>query len=179
MFKKPRNWFLGLGVTATLLTTANTAQAAIIQLSATLDQEQEVPTPIAVPEASGSADILYDTEDNLLSWDIMFDGLSGPAVGLHFHGPASPGDTAPVVVDVGNISGLTSPSIGSTNITEIEEEQLLSGLWYINVHTELNTPGEIRGQVTVNTVPEPSTLGFLGMAGITFLGSQLRKKRAN
>ncbi|WP_243397427.1 CHRD domain-containing protein [Crocosphaera subtropica] len=50
-------------------------------------------------------------------------------------------------------------------------------MWYINIHTEANPPGEIRGQVNINTIPEPFTLGLLGMAGVTFLGYQLRKKR--
>ncbi|ACB52622.1 hypothetical protein cce_3274 [Crocosphaera subtropica ATCC 51142] len=62
-------------------------------------------------------------------------------------------------------------------VSEKQESQLLSGLWYINIHTEANPPGEIRGQVNINTIPEPFTLGLLGMAGVTFLGYQLRKKR--
>ena len=36
---------------------------------------------------------------------------------------------------------------GSAVIDDTQEQDLLADLWYINVHTELNTTGEIRGQV--------------------------------
>ena len=70
---------------------------------------------------------------------------------------------------------LTSPIIGSIGITEVQEKQLLSGLWYINLHTALNPAGEIRGQIY--TVPEPSSLGLIAMTGAIFLGSKLVKKK--
>src|SRR5439155_530321 len=35
----------------------------------------------------------------------------------------------------------------STALTPTEEAQLLSGQWYINIHTDANPNGEIRGQV--------------------------------
>jgi hypothetical protein len=37
--------------------------------------------------------------------------------------------------------------IGSALITDPQEGELLGSLWYINVHTELNSGGEIRGQI--------------------------------
>ncbi len=179
MFKKPQNWLLALNIITGIITIPFTAEAAIINLFATLNQEQEVyppgfvPTP--VPEAFGTATMTYDTELNSLNWDIMFSNLSGPATLAHFHGPATTEEATGVQVDIEPISGLTSPLEGMTTLSEEQEGQLLSGLWYINIHTEANPPGEIRGQV--NTVPEPSTLKFLGMTGVTFLGYQLRKKR--
>ena len=65
----------------------------------------------------------------------------------------------------------TSPSIGSTVISDEFESQLLGGLWYINIHTALNGAGEIRGQL----VPEPSSAALLLLA---LLGmSQFRTRR--
>ncbi len=181
MLKKPQNWLLAVNLMTGIIAIPLTAEAAIINLVATLNQEQEVYppgfTPTPVPDAFGTANMTYDTDLNSLSWDILFSNLSGPATLAHFHGPATTEETAGVQVDIAAISGLTSPLQGMTTISDEQESQLLSGLWYINIHTEANPPGEIRGQVTVNTVPEPSTLGFLGMASLTFLGYQLRKKR--
>lgn len=137
---------------------------ANINLSAVLDVAQEVPAPSGVPaDAGGMAHIAFDPATNLLGWNIAWDNLSGPAAGMHFHGPATPGNTAGVQVNIGDISGLTSPSIGSTVITEEFAGQLLAGEWYINIHTAANGPGEIRGQV----VPEPGaiTSGLIGLFG--------------
>lgn len=181
MLKKPQNWLLAINLMTGIVAIPLTAEAAIINLAATLNQEQEVYppgfTPTLVPDAFGTASMIYDTDLNSLSWDIMFSNLSGPATLAHFHGPATVEEVAGVQVDIGLISGLTSPLEGITTISDEQESQLLSGLWYINIHTEANPPGEIRGQVTMTSVPEPSTLGLLGMAGITFLGYQLRRKQ--
>ena len=41
-----------------------------------------------------------------------------------------------------------SPFEGSATLTEAQATDLLAGKWYVNVHTEANKGGEIRGQVT-------------------------------
>ena len=136
-------------------------------LFATLDTVQEIPAPtVTSPVAGGTARIAYDPTTNLLGWNIEWADLTGPAVGMHFHGPAGFGETAGVQVNIGDISGLTSPSIGLTTISDEFESQLLAGDWYINIHTAANGPGEIRGQV----VPEPSSAFMAVLAGLGWLG---------
>lgn len=138
-----------------------------INLSAVLDTAQEIPAPTGVPAgAGGSALIAYDAASNLLGWNIAWENLSGPAVGMHFHGPATVGETAGVQVNIGDISGLTSPSIGSTVISDELESQLLAGEWYLNIHTAANRSGEIRGQV----VPEPTGMVLAVLGGLGLLG---------
>jgi hypothetical protein len=123
---------------------------SVVNFISLLDRNQEVPaidldaTPAT---AHGNASVTYDPDSNLLMWNLTFDGLSGVATAAHFHGPAGPGATADPVVNIGDISGLDSPSIGSAVIDETVESDLLTGQWYINVHTTLNGDGEIRGQV--------------------------------
>ena len=143
-----------------------------INLFADLSVAQEVPAPTGVPAgAGGTAQIALDPATNLLGWKIEWNNLSGPAVGMHFHGAADFGETAGVQVDVGGISGLTSPSIGSTVISDEFESQLLDGLWYLNIHTDANGPGEIRGQV----VPEPASGMLLLLSLISFTGLGRRR----
>jgi hypothetical protein len=82
-----------------------------------------------------------------LSWDISWSGLEGNITVAHFHGPAPPGMNAGIQVDWGTISGLVSPSIGSATLDAAQAADLLAGLWYINIHSDLFLSGEIRGQV--------------------------------
>jgi hypothetical protein len=133
-----------------------------------LSGSQEVPGNQIV--AAGAARIEYDTASNLLSWNIAFEGLTGPATGMHFHGPAAAGVNAGVQVNVGTNSGLLSESNGSTTISELQEADLLAGNWYLNIHTAAFPGGEIRGQVAAVVVPEPSAvaslLGVAALAGV-------------
>ena len=68
------------------------------------------------------------------------------SVAIH-HGPAPVGTNAGVVVPFkGPLSGTEE---GEAVITPAQGEELLSGRWYVNVHTSNNPAGEIRGQVTL------------------------------
>ena len=78
---------------------------------------------------------------------MTFSGLSGPATAAHFHGLADQGKSAGVVVP---IAGITSPMEGSATLTDAQAAELAAGKWYINVHTDANKGGEIRGQVVKN-----------------------------
>lgn len=128
--------------------------------------------PVVLTEAAGAARIAYDPASRELSWEIAWEGLTGPPTMMHFHGPAAVGANAGVQVNIGAISGLESPSVGSTTITAEQEADLLAGQWYINIHTEANGPGEIRGQVLEIEMPDwygysimsgwANTEGFLG-----------------
>jgi hypothetical protein len=147
-----------------LLLASPLAPAATINLFATLDGSQEVPSNGSA--GTGTGVLVYDDISNLLEWNISWSGLSGDATGMHFHGPAAPGVNAGIQVNIGAISGLTSPSIGSTTITEPQESELLGGLWYINIHTNEFMGGEIRGQVQVVPVPAAAWLFGTGLVGL-------------
>ena len=152
------------------------AGAATIQLTATLDCAQAnagAGTCGAGGTGTGSADITLDTGTNLLSWNVSWSGLSGVAVAAHFHGLALPNQNAGIQVGI----GAGSPAISSTFISATQASDLLAGLWYLNVHTFPTFPGgEIRGQVTVAAIPEPSAALLLG-TGFLVVGARLRKRR--
>ena len=110
---------------------------------ATLSGAEEVP-PVETA-ATGTADVTWNSETKELSWTIEFTGLSGAATAAHFHGPADPGANADPVV---GIEDLESPSEGTVALTDEQAADLAAGKWYVNIHTEANPGGEIRGQVT-------------------------------
>ncbi|MBI5463282.1 MAG: CHRD domain-containing protein [Gammaproteobacteria bacterium] len=151
------------------------AQAAIINLYTSLDGSQEVPTNATL--GTGTATVTFDDVSNLLGWNISFSGLTGAATGAHFHGPAAVGVNAGVQVNIGAISGLTSPMIGSTTITGSQATDLLAGLWYINIHTATFPGGEIRGQVQQQVVPVPAAFWLLS-SGLAALLGWRRPRRA-
>lgn len=146
-----------------LAVAAGSAQASVWNWTASLAPGNEVP-PVNAPGASGSASGSFDTVSLLLTWTVNWSGLSGPAVGAHFHGPAPVGVNAGVQVNIGNISGLTAPSAGNAVLTAGQGNDLLAGLWYVNIHTSANPGGEIRGQVVASQVPLPGALPLVLVA---------------
>jgi len=111
---------------------------------AALDAKSEVPPNAST--ATGTADIDYDPATKKLSWKLTYSGLSGPATAAHFHGPAETGKNAGVAVAIPNAG--TSPVEGSATLTDTQAADFTAGKYYVNIHTQANPGGEIRGQVT-------------------------------
>ena len=111
-----------------------------------LSGAREIP-PVETP-ATGAADIAYDPATRVVSWVITYSGLSGPATAAHFHGPAGQEGKAPLVVWMSKQgSPAENPIKGQATLTSEQAQQFAAGQWYVNVHTQANPGGEIRGQV--------------------------------
>jgi hypothetical protein len=105
-----------------------------------MNQVPPVPTP-----ASGQTYARLDKNTLLLRWKMSFTGLSGPAIGAQFHGPAPIGANAGIRLALK--SPLSSPLEGRATLTPAQASELLSGAWYVSVQTEKHPRGEIRGQM--------------------------------
>jgi len=114
------------------------------KFKATLDGKSEVPPNASA--ATGTADIDYDPATKKLSWKLSYSGLTGSATAAHFHGPAEADKNAGVAVAIPNAG--KSPVEGSATLTAAQAADLEAGKYYVNVHTQANPGGEIRGQVT-------------------------------
>lgn len=154
---------------AVCLLVPTLASAAIINLTSSIDGPQAG----TMSTATGSATMAYDDVSGLFSWSISWTELEGNITVAHFHGPAPAGVNAGVQVNFGAISGLTSPSIGSDTISPAQAADLLAGLWYINIHSDVAPGGEIRGQV--NVVPIPAAAWLFGSALLALLGVSRRR----
>lgn len=120
-------------------------QSDMVALTTQLRAANEVPPNAS--RAVGSVDAVLDKQSNLFRWKVSFSGLTGPATGAHFHGPAAIGANAGIVLPWQG--PIVSPLEGRATLTPAQAADLMAGRWYANIHTAANPGGEIRGQMTV------------------------------
>lgn len=156
-----------------LLALSGMAQAIPMMFHAELNGAQEVPAKVTA--ATGSVDMNFDTVSSFFDIFVHLDpGLSGPITGAHIHSAAI-GVNGPVIFAF-NISDFIADGSGGYDLNlsnqlfpVIQQANLLGGNTYVNIHTQLNPGGEIRGQLQV--VPTPGLLSLLGigLAGLALL----------
>jgi hypothetical protein len=152
---------------ASLLTVglSTSAHASIVSLVSTIDGSQANAGAGTRSSGVGTATMTLDDVTNKFTWDVQWSGLTGDVSVAHFHGPALPGVNASVQVEI-DVS--LNPSPGMTMLTDAQETDLLAGLWYINIHSDFEPGGEIRGQV--NVVPIPGAVWLLGSGMLGLIG---------
>ncbi|MBK8146388.1 MAG: CHRD domain-containing protein [Bacteroidetes bacterium] len=119
-------------------------------VTARLDGSQSIPA--VTTNASGIASVFINSTMDTAKIQVTVNGLSGGITGIHIH-EGKKGSSGAVVTDlatklVGNTSQLL---IAGTSLTKTWISKLLSGQYYINIHTLANPGGEIRGQLTLET----------------------------
>jgi len=127
--------------------------ASGIPLAASLNGDAEVPAV----STTGVGRALMRLEGDVLSFDIRYGGLSGPSTLAHIHGPADATATAGVLVDLMpfhvGAKAASGAFTGSVKLSAEQKAAVLGGMTYVNIHTDANRPGEIRGQVLRQGVP--------------------------
>jgi hypothetical protein len=165
-------------------------EAAPSSFNITLAGTQEVPSNPSTGLANLTA--TYNDATNVLSFNLVFTGLASPTTVAHFHGPAAPGVSAlPVIAFTGFPAGVTSGSYSNSYVlTATQETELLTGLWYVNIHTSTSPGGEIRGQLQEGTLyancnpPPPAVTSFNPSTGpvgtsVTITGTNFNVVPAN
>jgi len=107
----------------------------------------EVPKPKGVPSGAGGSFVAKSTETSskvTFHWTISYHGLSGKAMAAHVH-MGKPGKAGAVVVAL--CGPCRNGQSGTAVIASSVEDALEKGGAYVNVHTQKNAAGEIRGQV--------------------------------
>ena len=149
------------------------ANATMYVLSGDMDVFQALTNPDNIGSGTGTIAGDYDDVTNSLNYTITWMDLTSDVNNMHFH-------VAPVGVsggvDLGIPSPWSSPQVGSATLTDTQETNLLSGNWYVNVHTLDFPGGEIRGQVIVNPVPIPAAAWLFGSGLIALFGIARRKQ---
>ncbi len=111
-----------------------------ITFGANLTQAQEVPPTGSM--GTGYADLTLDNGLNL-HLELSATGLSSTISASHIHKGAV-GVNGAVVFSIGAFSGTTSADF---ILTPIQRDEILAGLYYVNIHTANFPGGEIRGQI--------------------------------
>lgn len=161
-----------LGVSATLTLTSH---AAVIQFNligsggAGLLPSNQV--PVATSSGAGNesgAGINYDTDTNQLTIAVSWTGLTGDVTASHLHGLADQNSNAGVLANLPRMNSTANGSINTTiTLSEANEQGLLAGMTYINIHTSANPAGELRANLV--QVPEPSTVLLLGLSSFSLI----------
>lgn len=130
---------------------SNNLQTTASQVfEARLSGANEVP-PVNT-EASGRAVLVLDDTTNTLYYRVMVSEIL-TITAAHIH-ESAPGVNGPVIFPLYTGAGEFDPSnpiSGTLPLSDDEVNSLANGDYYINVHTNANPGGEIRGQVEILT----------------------------
>lgn len=130
--------FSGL-LPALLLSTAVWAEEMRIEVELSGDDQ----VPAVETEGHGSGVIEVDATRKI-SGSVTTENVPGTMAHIH---EAPPGENGPVVVPLEQTDDNTWSVPDGVHLTEDQLETLKEGDLYINVHTEANPGGEVRGQL--------------------------------
>lgn len=110
-------------------------------------------SPTSSSTALGSLNISYSKETRTLSYSFNWSGLSGNPTGIGVFGLAPEGYSVPPTTPVQTISTsglLATGKYSGTLLADgavIKEQDLLNGMYYIQIRTAAYPAGEIRAQI--------------------------------
>jgi hypothetical protein len=110
-------------------------------------------TPAVPSSATGTMDVIYTRGTKMLNYKVSWSGLTAAPSAMHIHGLAPTGFAAGIVQTIISAPNANFPATGSYTGTllvdgvVVKEENLLNGLYYVNIHTATYPGGEIRGQI--------------------------------
>ncbi len=126
-----------------------------VTFQVTLNGASEVPPNAST--ATGTATFTYNTVTYVLSGMVTYQGITATASHIH---KGAVGVSGGVIFPLGT-DPLTSPiSFTSAPLDSTQRADLLSGLYYVNIHSATFPAGEIRGQLGA-----PSSSGTGGNNG--------------
>lgn len=135
------------------------AQAQTFTFMADLNGGNEVPA--VVTGSGGTATVTLDTAANTVTWVIDVYNLPTGVTAGHIH-VGSPGVAGPTVVNftvvatqsndfritgTASASNLNARAAQGINSWDDFEQAIMNGDCYVNIHTQANPGGEIRGQL--------------------------------
>jgi CHRD domain-containing protein len=135
-----------VGVLAVASLASGKTSAPTLKFKAAINVAQVVPHPKGT-NAGASGTFKATLTGTTLKWTLTYSHLTGPAVAAHIHLGARGKNGIALVALCGPCK---SPLSGSANSVTDDVAALMSkGGAYVNVHTDKNPEGEIRGEITL------------------------------
>lgn len=147
--KIKKNLFCGM---ATIIFVVSLGVASLMAQQvfvANLSGAQETPAAVSTG-AKGACKVVLNAAQTQISLNCTYSGLLSNATAAHIHGNGIVGVSAPVLFNLGTVSG-TSGTItaDAINLTAAQVADMRTNKLYVNIHTTNNPGGEIRGQIHV------------------------------
>lgn len=122
--------------------TDGTRSTKTTKLTAFLTVNQSIPAPKG---AHGTGTFTATVTGTTIKWRMTFKGMTGAVGAAHIHAAlAGKANPAPAVALCGPCK---SGQSGSVTASAAVLKQILGGGTYVNLHTQANAAGEIRGQI--------------------------------
>lgn len=100
--------------------------------------------PATAPAVRGSGEVSAVLAGDALTIVATFEGMSSPATAAHVH-RAPAGRRGPIAFGV-DVPGAAAGRIDQTiRLTDAQIDHLRAGRYYLQIHTENNAGGELRG----------------------------------
>ncbi len=121
------------------------------EFQATLTGDAERPDPVE-SDAMGTGTFSLNADETQLSYSVSASGLSGDVIGAHFHfsadGASGSGGIVFAITDsIVNDGNGGAEAVGVWDLTAEDVLNLRLDYIYVNLHTEANPAGEIRGNL--------------------------------
>jgi CHRD domain len=129
---------------ALFLAFAPMASAKVVKISGTFG-----PEGAATTKPTGHVTGTFNTVTDKVTYRITYAGLSGAVIASHFHGPAAPGQSAPVMLPIPG--PYRSGMHGTLTANAVTAKALLAGQNYVNLHTKKYPMGEARAQISAGS----------------------------
>jgi hypothetical protein len=103
--------------------------------------------PATTSTATSNVTVLLDRTTGVMTVNGNFAGLTSNATEAHIHGPAAVGVNAPVLVPLTVTQAASGTVSGDVTMTGPQMNDMLSGMTYVDIHSEVFMDGEIRAQL--------------------------------
>lgn len=154
--------------------------ADVIPLTAYLSGDGE---PTAVNTTANGVGTL-SLQGNTLNYIVQYANLSSTPTGAHIHAPFDSQASGGVAVPFTTPTTTSGVVQGTATLTDPIRDALLNGKGYVNIHSQNNGGGEIRGQILrtrytatlngANERPTPVSPAGTGTATVDVLGREIK-----
>jgi hypothetical protein len=100
--------------------------------------------PACMSSPLGSGNVVATVRDDIFCIKLSYDGMSGPALFAHVHGPAAVGETGPIIF---TIDTTNTEKTQCFELTKDQKKDVDDELWYFNIQSDICPNDAIRSQI--------------------------------